>query len=103
MLYHELCVDAREFLLWYDKEFVKNSDAAISVIIDIINQRPSFSQENRELVKKLQQMIFGRNEKLQIIIKQNYVEKLEEKIKNITEKYSKPQAQALFRQWENTK
>ena len=103
VLYHELCVYAREFLLWYDENFFKEAEKAVSIIINITNQRPSFTHDSRDCVRKLQNTISDRGEKLLIIVKQEYVEKLEEKIRTIREQYSKPQAQELFRQWEMAK
>lgn len=105
VLYHQLCIQAREFLLWYDADFVSNAKTkrAVDIIINVISLRPDTTQESHDCVSELEKMISERENKLQVIVKQEYVEKLEEKIHEIQEHYSVPRDQELFRQWEMRK
>ena len=103
VLYYQLCSQAEKFLLWYDTDFVLKAKTAVDIIKDVINLRPDKTEKSYECVSDLEKILSDRKSQLQVIVKQENVETLEEMIRNIQELYSVPRDQELFRQWEMRK
>lgn len=103
VLYYQLCSQEEKFLMWYDTDFVLKAKTAVDIITNVISLRPDKTEESYKCVNNLEGMFSNRKSQLQVIVKQEYVEKLEEKIRNIQELYSVPRDQELFKQWEMRK